>query len=66
MFHSQTKTYYMIQTILVGCAKYREICRGLFTQHTPMDEQFLFLDQVILYLSVELALSLIFTVVILV
>ena len=35
MFHIQTKTYYMIHTILVGGAKYRVICREFFTQHTP-------------------------------
>ena len=42
MFHIQTNTYYMTQIILVGGAKYRAIGRGVFTQHTPMDEQALF------------------------
>ena len=42
MFHIQTQTYYMTQTIFVGGAKYRATCQGFFTQHTPMDEQFPF------------------------
>ena len=62
MFHIQTKTYYMIQTILVGGAKYRVIGREFFTQHTPLFEQFLFFASSHLYVCVKLASSLIFTV----
>ncbi len=59
MFHIQTKSHYMSQTILVGGAKYRATGRGFVTQHTPMDEQFRFFASSHLYLGVELAAGLI-------
>ena len=52
MFHIQTQTYYMTQTIFVGGAKYRATCQGFFTQHTPMDEQFPFSPSSHLYIDV--------------
>lgn len=59
MFHIQTKSHYMVQTILVGGAKYRPTGRGFVTQHTPMDEQFRFFASSHLYLGFELAVALI-------
>lgn len=59
MFHIQTKSHYMSQTILVGGAKYRATGRGFVTQHTPTDEQFRFFASSHIYLGVELASGLI-------
>ncbi len=59
MFHIQTKSHYMSQTILVGGAKYRATGRGFVTQHTPMDEQYRFFAASHIYLGVELAAGLI-------
>jgi callose synthase len=59
MFHIQTKATYMVQTILVGGAKYRPTGRGFVTQHTPFDEQYRFFASSHLYLGVELAVGLI-------
>ena len=66
MFHLHTKTYYMIPKNLVGGAKYRATDHEFFTQHTSMDENFLFFASSHLYLSVELASSSIFTTAVLV
>ena len=59
MFHIQTKSHYMSQTILVGGAKYRATGRGFVTQHTPVDEQFRFFASSHLYIGVELGAGLI-------
>lgn len=58
MFHIQTKSHYMSQTILVGGAKYRATGRGFVTQHTNMDEQFRFFASSHLYLGAELGAGL--------
>ena len=59
MFHIQTKANYMIQTILVGGAKYRSTGRGFATQHTPMNELYRLYAPSHFYLGVELVAGLI-------
>jgi callose synthase len=58
IFHIQTKSFYFMQTIMAGGAKYRPTGRGFVIRHSPFDENYRFFARSHIYVGFELFMAL--------
>merc|ERR1712054_204391 len=59
IFQIQTKSFYFMQTILAGGAKYRPTGRGFVTRHSPFDENYRFFASSHIYIGFEVFVALV-------